>query len=170
MIRYVFFMVMGLLFTYQSGMGQKVPVTVYLTSTSDYCGGAKPDETILQSLQQPSAIAHKTIYVKHGNKNSRKRVIACATSDDSGKIVFRLKPGTYCLVDSLKMNDPVIPANTKEKIFDADCIKKQWCNCDQILNIRKKNTSVVKINYHRHCVFNEPCVDYRGPLPSMPHK
>ena len=142
-------------------------VQLHLTQTSDYCGGAKPPEEILQQLNTPKPFPNKQVVIKEGFKNKNGELIGkitkVATSDSLGNIVVALRKGrTYFIIDGDKK---IMPVNTAQSHYDSLCWKKHSNTPDYVLSLKSKPITVKAINFKKYCPWKMPCVNYTGPLP-----
>ena len=146
---------------------RKIVIHGLVTETSSYCGGAQPSEELLEELRKPLAKANKLIYIKRGSANNENaKVMYTATTDEDGKFAISLPVGyTYCFVEEWKSKPFTIPKNTEFVKWDVDCLKARYKEGDYVLQVKKKNNSLVKINYHTPCFYKPYCGDYSGPLP-----
>jgi hypothetical protein len=137
-----------------------------ITQTSDYCGGAAPSEAMLEMLRTPQVLEGKKIFVRKGNANdASKKVITETVSDANGNFKLDLFPGVYCIVFEEKSTNFKTPQNDKYNTWDAACLKAKYVNCEYTFTLKSKSLTGVKINYHKHCPFKNPCSQYSGPTP-----
>lgn len=145
---------------------KKLTVSGTITQTSDYCGGAAPSEAMLQMLRTPQALEGKKIFVRKGNvNNASKKVLAETVSDANGNFKLELPAGVYCIVFEDKSTDFKSPQNDKHNTWDEACLKAKYAKCEYTFTLKSKSLSGVKINYHKHCSFRNPCSQYSGPTP-----
>jgi hypothetical protein len=138
-----------------------------ITTTSSYCGGARPSEEMIEELQKPKPANRKTIYIKYGSKNSSStKVIRKIVTNELGQFEVKLKKGfVYQFVDDWKSKPFKVPKNTEFVIWDIACFKKRYATPDFVLDLKKNKTGFVEVNYHQPCFYNPYCGNYSGPLP-----
>ncbi|MBK7762453.1 MAG: hypothetical protein IPI46_03665 [Bacteroidetes bacterium] len=151
----------------QSKVYNYVTIKGIVTETSDYCGGAMPNEQVLEALKTPQPIAGKTIYIKIGSKNSEgKAIYKKLITDSAGCFKVRLKSGqTYCFVEEWKSKKFIIPKDTDEVKWDAECLRKRFQTADYLLTVKSSRNGMVKINFHNRCFYKPYCGEYTGPIP-----
>jgi hypothetical protein len=144
-----------------------VLVKGYVTSTEDYCDGARPSEELLEDLAKERPLANKILYVKVGvqNKHSN-RLVKKIKTNANGRFEIWLKPGlSYYFVEEWKAKAFTVPKNSKEISWDTSCLRKRYASPDYVLKPSKSNNVLVRINYHKPCYFNPYCGSFSGPLP-----
>ncbi len=152
---------------------KKYNVTLSVTQTSSYCGGAQPPKDLINQLNTPNPLANKKLFVRRGKTNNLKsKIILSLTSDSLGNCNFKLPAGTYCIIDETKkdytyynkmIKQYALPTKTTSAI-DKQCLKT-WLNTpDAILTI-KDSVNAFTVNFHKICSFKINCVQYSGPLP-----
>lgn len=166
MKKWIFFYIL-LIFTNNLHAQKLVLVRGYITSTEDYCNGARPSDEMLQDVATEKPYANKTIYVKVGtlNKSSNKLFKKVKTNAD-GRFEIWLKPGvSYYFVEEWKGKLFVAPRNTKEIKWDITCLRKRYATPDYVIKVTTNNNPEIQINYHKQCAFNPYCGNFSGPLP-----
>lgn len=167
MSRFAVIIILLTFFNIPSNAQSKVCIKGYVTSTEDYCGGARPSDEMLQDLSTPKPFANKVIYVKMGtvNKNSNKTVKKL-TTDANGRFSVMLSPGnTYYFIEEWKAKVFVTPKNTRELVWDIPCLRKRYASPDFVIKLKKGANPEVQINYHQNCSHNPYCGQFSGPLP-----
>lgn len=151
----------------QSKSNKYITLKGQVTETSDYCGGAMPNEEVLNALKTPQPIAAKSIYIKIGSKNSEgKAVYKKIITDSAGNFTVRLKVGvTYCFVEEWKALKFIVPKNTDEIKWDTECLKKRYQTPDYLLKVKNAGNKKVHINFHNTCFYKPYCGEYSGPIP-----
>jgi hypothetical protein len=152
-------------------------VSISLTTTSQYCGGAAPSREMIEELSRPVPDVAKKMILKRGIANDSKSVfIKEFTANDTGYLFMKLPAGKYFLIiedkkDKTFYND--ILKNHKVKTeqneaVDIACLNKWYLTPDFSFEV-KANQSKQKFTYntHHNCNYggNKPCVLYTGPLP-----
>lgn len=145
----------------------KVSVKAYITSTEDYCGGARPSDEMLHELSTEKPLADKVVYIKMGTVNkSTNKTVKKVKTDANGRFEALLTPGvTYYFVEEWKAKVFVSPKNSREVVWDIACLRKRYATPDFILKVKSGKNPEVHINYHQNCSYKPYCGDYSGPLP-----
>lgn len=149
----------------------EVSGTVYVTS--DYCGGAHPNETILQNLKTPKPYEGKKLFIRDTDSNDfSSPVVYSLTTDQDGRFTCSLPEGKYCIIDEYRVNrgyTDSLMANVVPdlKISDPWCIRSWSAQCLMTFEIKNKNMVLPQINIHQQCFRPDgiPCLIYTGPLP-----
>ncbi len=173
MSKYYFILILLFLFGTSHAQKQKRTKTTYtlvkgiITTTTSYCGGARPSEEIMEELQKPKPAKGKTIYIKYGSKNvSKLKIIRKIVTNELGEFEVKLKRGfIYQFMDDWKSKPFLTPQNTEFVVWDINCLKSRFATPDFILDLKKNNGGLVEINYHQPCFYNPYCGEYSGPLP-----
>lgn len=154
-------------FNIPSNAQSKVCIRGYVTSTEDYCGGARPSDELLQDLGTPKPFANKVIYVKMGtvNKSSNKTIKKLKTDAKGGFSVMLNAGTTYYFVEEWKAKVFVTPKYSPEVVWDIQCLRKRYASPDYVLKVKNGKNPEVQINYHQNCSHNPYCGQYSGPLP-----
>lgn len=153
----------------------KIQVSVYVSFTEDYCGGAEPDPEIMKEMRKPHNFKNKKIYIKAGEKNTvSSKIIFAGTTDSVGIIELRLKPGKYILVDERKcdrkfyaqiLENHEKPTATRMAV-NKECLDKWWAKPDLMFEIKTGDPKSFNVNYHLPCSWNTiPCAEYTGAYP-----
>ena len=169
--------------TQQSGTIQTKPaevvfknVTIQVWETSQYCGGARPTDEMLNAIQTPKPLAGQLCFIRKNETNSTSSTpIASATSDANGKINVTLASGTYCVVFPNKVDSAAYKmyltkfgeATSNYSAIDKKCLDKWFQTPEHVFSISDpKQPFQTEFTIHRSCSWNTiPCVDYSGPLP-----
>jgi hypothetical protein len=144
---------------------QKILVKGYITSTEDYCNGARPTDEMLQDLAQEKPLANKIIFIKTIPKNPKtKPIFKKIKTDPNGRFEVLLLNGTqYHFLEEWKAKNFIAPKNTQDVTWDIDCLRARYNTPDLVLNVDKTHNRVF-INYHKPCYFNPYCGQYSGPI------
>jgi hypothetical protein len=155
--------------------GKLISFRISVTSTSAYCGGARPTEEMLQALSKQIPIVGKKIFIRKGETNDLRQVIFANTmSDTSGKAIFMLPPGKYSIVDERKADSAYYKSLVKNyssgtgsfSPIDLKCLSEWLKQPDLIIEVKRGAANDFNINYHRPCEWSSvPCAQYTGPLP-----
>ena len=151
-------------------------VTIQLTQTSNWCGGARPSEEMEREFRTPKPYPNCTLYLRRDTNAISKPVLYTVTTNAAGTATISLTPGKYVVVDILKKNDSAYQATTEKYKnatettgpIDLTCYKIFMAEPDFVITIPKKMTNYTKIthNYHKHCNWSgAPCVEFRGHYP-----
>jgi hypothetical protein len=144
-----------------------------ITSTSSFCGGARPSEEILGQIETPRPFPHKKIYIKKGRVNlTSNDILVELKTDANGKFKTRLAPGVYLIVDEAKKDLTYYNTLLKEHAFltenfeavDTVCLKEWFAKPDFTFEVKQTNSTNIHLNFAKEC-FNLPCTQFRGPYP-----
>ncbi len=142
-------------------------ISIQVTQTSDYCGGAAPSEEILQEMKKPSPCLQKMIYLKSGTKNSSSLpILDSAKTDEWGRVKFKInKRLNYCIVESWKAWPFKKPDPTEFIQWDYVCLQQAYEKPDYLIKSGTLLKNTIQLNYHKSCFYNPFCGNYSGPLP-----
>jgi hypothetical protein len=153
----------------------RVEVLVTLTTTSSYCGGARPPEGLEEELRTPKAFGYEKLYVRQGSRNDvRLPLIDSCVTDEAGKAVFRLAAGQYCIVMEEKANWTVFEKlleqykteTTYWNAIDRACLEEWLRTPELLIEVGPDKTTSYSLNHHKPCPWREvPCANYKGPYP-----
>lgn len=141
-----------------------------VTQTWAYCNGAAPNEGMLEEAARPKPYNGKIFFLRKGKVNSIKEpVILSFTVNASGTFSFQLPAGIYSFfqepqLKSFNKKDYALGSYTNEEI---ECLKKWWVQPYYILEIKDKDITNLKFEFHHQCFsLNDiPCLQYTGPMP-----
>ena len=69
----------------------KFDVSILVTSTQSYCGGARPTDEMMQELNTPKPLPEKKLYIRKGKENSLKEpIIKEVVTNAAGKIDLKI--------------------------------------------------------------------------------
>lgn len=123
----------------------KNEVTLTFTSTSDYCGGAKPNDKIINDLLTPKSYSDKDIMLSTDNKLNDSMITLSVNAE--GKVTTKLDARTYYIFLPSK-----VYSNFSAGGDETAC--KNWKNSpDGTFDVEKGNTEV-EIKLHKNC---SPC-------------
>lgn len=152
-------------------------INFYITSTSQYCGGAPPPKEYLDALNTPQPLANKKLYLRRDTQDIRKPMLYTLTTNDSGRVSIRLKAGKYVVVDETKKDMALyhtLCEKYKEKTnktgpIDPKCLMDYMSTADfgfEVKPSRKIQRLKVSHNYFKSCNWaGVPCVNYTGYYP-----
>lgn len=148
-----------------------------ITFTSDYCGGARPSENMLERLATPTPYQGKVFYIRSGERNNlNSPILYTVVTDSTGHYSVSLPPGNYCMIDEFRKDtsfildvykrDPTLQPNYLV-VHDKECLQNWFNSCFYGFTILDTDVSNINFNIHRSCFRPEgvPCIDYNGPLP-----
>ncbi|HTF06196.1 MAG TPA: hypothetical protein VK826_19330 [Bacteroidia bacterium] len=142
---------------------RKYAVTGTIFEVRMYCGGAEPENDVLNP--KPIPTAGVKLYIRHSKVNTTAQpVFDSIVSDANGRFRINLAAGTYCFVEAWKTKKLVMPVNNQYEIWDTTCYRQQYTQCDYSLVVKSKMDSV-SITLNRGCPWGQPCSEYYGPLP-----
>lgn len=156
-------------------------VTIDVTQTSDYCGGARPTDEILKELNTPKPLSNTKIFIWEGEINDiDKPILYELTTDANGKINKQLPAGDYSVVfsdkkDQSTFNDLLEKYGEPTDDFgaiDKNCLEEYFKKPALTFSISTYSTKKFNINYVNRCRrASVPCAVFKGPVPpSAPPK
>jgi hypothetical protein len=150
-------------------------IVIQLNQTESYCGGARPTEEMLTELSQPKPLAGERLYVRKGSENNiDEPVVASEITDKTGKAIFHLAPGKYCIVrapksDNLqteKWKKELLKGNEFYAPIDIECLKKWLATPELVIEVGENGPLKFELLINKPCTWNSiPCAQYIGPLP-----
>lgn len=152
-------------------------VEIYITSTSQYCGGAQPPPELLDRLSKPKPYENKVLYVRKDTNDLKSKIMYTLTTGKNGRVSIKLPPGKYCFVDASKKDIQLYESLlTKHKEpthqagpIDPKCLMTFMSESDfQVVvpRTRKKKRINVEYNYFHSCNWaGVPCAEFRGQYP-----
>ncbi len=134
-----------------------------------YCGGAAPSRELLEEVRRPKPCLEKYFFLKKGDANSAKNpVIDVINVDSTGRFSFKLKQGSYCVIQDFQTKPIQLENYKTSNNFDYqgdDCMRKYWADCYQTIDL-KENINDLIITVYKKCFGNgNPCMIYTGPMP-----
>jgi hypothetical protein len=158
------------LFGITTNQAQTCKISGNVKQTFSYCGGARPDDSLLERLAKPVAFVGKKFYIRKGKTNILKsKVILGFETDSLGNFSFYIKPGIY----SILLEEQLKRVNSKNysshnQSVDEKCLKKWWSKPYYLLVVTKpKNQKLDFLFQHRCFINNEiPCIEYIGEMPN----
>jgi hypothetical protein len=153
-------------------------VEIRTTQTSEYCGGSRPSEEMMNELETPQPLANTTIYLREGEVNSLSLPIAYSLkSDESGLIHAKIKKGTYSVVFEHKKDQATYDtwlenygqATAQYSAIDTNCFNTFFQRPDQVIQVGKSETDSLTnqfaVNTINRCERTRvPCASYKGPV------
>jgi hypothetical protein len=152
---------------------KKISVSGTVTSTSNYCGGARPSDEMIAQLATPRPKPNAKIYIKSGEVNSfESKVIRVLKTDANGNFHTKLLPGKYLIVDSTKMDMTYYNMLLKTyktqtahyEAIDTICLKEWYMKPNLVFEVAGTEVKGVKVNFHKTC-HDVPCAQFTGPYP-----
>ena len=151
-------------------------VTIQAWKTSQYCGGARPSDEMLQEFQTPKPLSGQLCFIRKSETNKISSTpVASATSDNQGKINIALAPGTYCLVLPNKVDSAAYKMFLTKfgedtgnySAIDKKCLDQWFQKPELVFTVTDaKQPTATEFTIHQPCSWNTiPCTDYRGPFP-----
>lgn len=138
--------------------------------TRSYCGGIAPRQDEYAQLTAAQPYQGKVLFIKPGRFNSNTvKPIAQTYCDSLGQYKFKVKPGTYCIVQAEhnlnfktllnRVQGQYLQCNTK-------CLQQWWQKGLLVIQVNA-DTSVKVLEFHQGCFKpgDIPCIDYFGPMP-----
>jgi len=157
-------------------MSKKHVISINLTTTQSYCGGAAPTDEMVLEMQTPKKLANTTIYIREGALNDWSNpIVAQGVSDENGVVKVELKDGTYCIVfdnkadnkEFKKMLELYSEKTMHREAIDQECLVKYMTQPEAVFTVTNGKTgSSIIVNKHIACSWDDvPCSGYHGPLP-----
>ncbi len=153
-----------------NGSSTKFFIKGKVTQTWSYCGGAAPTEEILEQCERPQPYNGKVFFLRKGKVNSiSEPVVLSFTVNASGTFSFQLPSGVYSIFQEPQLK----PFNKKEYPLgsytneEIECLKKWWMQPYYVLEIKEKDITNLKFEFHHECfaINDIPCLQYIGPMP-----
>ena len=124
-MRKILLVVFTILFLVQVQAQELKKKKLIVTYTRSYCGGARPNQEIINALNEPKILANCKVKIE--SESNKKKYWICKTND-KGEAELKLKKGKYNFyLASNKKNKAELP-------FDKTCKK-----------LKKKNLSIFEI-------------------------
>jgi hypothetical protein len=150
-------------------------VVVQLNYTESYCGGARPTEELLAEMSQSKPMVGERLYLRKGSANNiDEPVVASEITDNSGKAIFHVKSGQYCVVRASKSDNAQSEKWRKELLkgnelygpVDIECLKKWLATPELVIEVGENGPLKFELLINKPCTWNSiPCAQYIGPLP-----
>lgn len=150
-------------------------VSIRVTETSAYCGGAKPSQEILDELNTPKSLPKTTIYLRKGEVNDVEQSIDYALkSDEKGLINVMLPAGKYSIVFDNKKDqskyeellDQYGKPTDAYKAIDTNCLQTYFRKPEKVIHVERSAENEFSVNYRNRCSWGSvPCAIYIGPIP-----
>ena len=120
------------LFLFQLNAQEAKKKKLIIKYTRSYCGGARPNEEIINALNEPKILANCKIRIEDDGKSKKSWV---AKTNESGEVQLKLKKGKY--------NFYIAPneKNKSDLPFDKSC-KKLTKKVLSIFEITDKETNI----------------------------
>jgi hypothetical protein len=152
-----------------------IEVVILLNKMESYCGGARPTEEMLAEINLPKPMMGERLYLRKGSVNNvDEPVVASETTDSSGRAIFHLSPGQYCVVRIDKSNveqhdkwkRDLLKGNELYAPVDVECLKKWLYTPEMIIEVYENGLMEFELVINKPCPWNAiPCAQYIGPLP-----
>ncbi|HEU4718254.1 MAG TPA: hypothetical protein VFU15_10485 [Bacteroidia bacterium] len=148
---------------------QEFTVNGTVLLTHSYCGGIVPPAEFLEAMKTPQPAPGFHLFVKKGNTNvSGSAILDTIVTDAQGHFSVSLPAGTYCIVKDWKAPKYSVPQDNQYAEYDTACYRKEYAQCDYLLNL-SANVDSLKLVFHEGCSWEQPCMNYHGPLPPAAH-
>jgi hypothetical protein len=156
-------------------------VEIRTTQTSEYCGGSRPSEELLNELAQPKPIGNTTIYLRKGKDNDLSQpIIYSFTSDENGLINAKIEKGLYAIVLEHKKDQKTYDTwlelygeeTEKFSAIDVNCFNSFFSQPDQTIEVinpeLNQTANQFTVNTINRCERRRvPCASYKGPMPPV---
>ena len=138
---------------------RKEKITIIITKTSPYCGGANPPEEILEEGRKKKIPIGEKFYIIKGYCNSIVRnIVDSLVMNANGKGFSMLKPGCYSIIHDFGYNK----LDLDTSLYDMDCYKKLWETPLFKFEVVKGKNETFSFNVAEQCPYNKPC--YKGQI------
>lgn len=121
---------------------EKIDVTLNVTLTSNYCGGAAPSDDMIAKLKEPKKFSNKSFYIS-SKKGLQEDMKELKTSVD-GVISTTLANGTYFIF----LPEKKTTKHSGKDRSESDCDK--WKNTPNGTFTVSENNSI-SLNIHKTC-------------------
>ena len=129
----------------KSGKEKVYEVKLAFSSTSDYCGGAPPNDRILKNLQAPKVYSSKDIMLSTENKLNDTMITL--TLDKEGEVATALAARTYYVFLPQKLYTSFSKGGNEEAC-------KSWKNTPNGTFDMEKGIKSLEVKFHITC---DPC-------------
>jgi len=132
---------------------QKTAVSLQVTYTEQYCGGARPSEELQENAEKNKPYANRTlVFVSQTGK------IDSSRTDAQGNLGIKLKKGSYSIFEAWRFN-LFTPEDLPIESFDRECLKQEWTQPYGSLLLDKKTMVFKKLNpIIKYCSWRAPCL------------
>lgn len=138
----------------------------HVTQSSDWCGGMAPGPEFDEEQRNPPPYIGLKLYIKCGGVNRESsKIYKTVITDSAGNFKLKLPAGNYIIMQAEKLKKPTIPKDDQYSKWDSACIIRYWQNGDYKLNVNDKSNKKISFDIRQHCDWNQPCLNYSGPLP-----
>jgi len=145
-----------------AGISQKKSLTLTITYTEPYCGGARPTKEIEEATQTPKPYAKKTVVIV-----SESGKLCVVKTNSAGVLKVKLKEGSYKVYESWRYYKQA-PAPNQLKDMDSECLKSEWQKEIYTIKIGPQGNEVVSKNeIVIYCPWAVPCL-LESAKPQMP--
>lgn len=147
-------------------------VTIELTQTRPYCGGAAPTPEVERDSRTPHPLVGAHYLLRAGSVNTEVEPLHELVLDEQGRVTVLLQAGDYCIVGTDKRSLAAPPGPTSgpgQGQQDAACLAEQQRVCDLVVHVDEgEGPQVVQHNFVQRCFWRPgPC--YVGPpIPPPP--
>ncbi|MFM2386134.1 MAG: hypothetical protein RL660_891 [Bacteroidota bacterium] len=164
MLRNSIFLIM--LFAFQQTVNAQVKyftATINCTQSSSYCGGAAPDDELLEELAKQKPHIGAVYYIVKGSKRSSK-IYKKVTADANGVIKVVLPAGKYAVLREDQIKKFVPSINDQYWLWDNKCLQAKHEQPLLLMTVNKHAS--FDLHVHKDCFWQNACGIYKGPLPS----
>jgi hypothetical protein len=152
-----------------------VEVVIQLNYTESYCAGARPTDEILAEIALPKPMNGERLYLRKGSVNNlNEPLVASEITDQSGRAIFHLMPGQYCVLrasrsdkkQTEKWKDELLKGNELYGPIDIECLEKWLATPELMIEVSESGLLKFEMLINKPCPWNSiPCAQYIGPLP-----
>jgi hypothetical protein len=136
-----------------SFLAQKVRVTIPVTYTRPYCGGARPTEEMEKEAATPKPLTGTTLIwlSENGKADSVK-------TDAEGKLKLKLKTGTYKVYEAWRYR-LYTPNNLPMESFNKECLRLEWEKYAYLVKVSKRKYTITSVEpIVKTCDWTLPCL------------
>ncbi len=152
-----------------------VEEVIQLNYTESYCGGARPTDEILAEMAQPKPMIGERLYLRKGSVNNiNEPLVASEITDQSGRAIFHLMPGQYCVLRASKIDNAqtekwkneLLKGNELYAPIDIECLEKWLATPELVIEVGESGPLSFELLINKPCPWNSiQCAQYKGPLP-----
>ena len=140
-----------------------------VTTTSPYCGGARPTDAVVEEMNRPKPYSGKIIYISRSGEKPDRVTAIKAVTNDTGYFFIDLGPGRYSFYQEEQLLQIDFSSLDKPGMVEADTTCLRIWKTTPLAEITVADTvgAPLKFNFHRPCFISGdiPCQNYVGPMP-----
>lgn len=141
-----------------------IEIVAKFMTTKNYCGGAPPNQEILDRAKTPKPLANTKFYLKKGHKNTSSNPIYLEViTDKTGQFKVNVPRDDYLILNSSQIDNEILMEKTVNiRITNQDGLHQWWEN--GLYKISKNDTQLDTV-LHKECdiPLAVPFLKYDGP-------